>query len=72
MTRLVKKTVQAPQQVGDKWVCMCGLSRNQPFCDSSHKLTAGEEKDKLYMYTKNDRIRKEIKAVPESSHHHRH
>ncbi|MFY9869938.1 MAG: CDGSH iron-sulfur domain-containing protein [Candidatus Nitrosopolaris sp.] len=19
------------------WICMCGLSNNQPFCDDSHK-----------------------------------
>lgn len=24
---------------GDYWWCACGLSKNQPFCDSSHKGT---------------------------------
>jgi CDGSH-type Zn-finger protein len=32
------------------WLCKCGLSRNQPFCDGSHKLTKGEEDGKLYWY----------------------
>lgn len=24
---------------GDYWWCACGRSRNQPFCDGSHKAT---------------------------------
>ena len=24
---------------GSYWWCACGLSRNQPFCDGSHKTT---------------------------------
>ena len=33
-----------------KWICMCGLSSNQPFCDGSHKKTADEEAGKVYRY----------------------
>jgi len=29
---------------------MCGLSKNQPFCDGSHKLTKDEESGKVYAY----------------------
>lgn len=50
MPRLVKKTAHAPEMVGDKKICMCGLSKNQPFCDKSHLLTIGEDDKKLYYY----------------------
>lgn len=50
MPRLVEKTAHGPQQVGDKHICMCGLSKNQPFCDGSHHKTEGEDEKKLYFY----------------------
>jgi CDGSH-type Zn-finger protein len=34
----------------EQWFCRCGLSKNQPYCDGSHKLTKGEGSDKLYWY----------------------
>ena len=33
-----------------KWICMCGLSSNQPFCNGSHKKTADELEGKVYIY----------------------
>jgi len=56
MTRLVKKESTGPTEVKvgneSKWICMCGLSESQPFCDGSHKKTSGEEHGKLYFYNK--------------------
>ncbi len=56
MARLVRKDATGPMEIKvgneSKWICMCGLSKNQPYCDGSHKKTSGEEAGRLYMYTK--------------------
>ncbi|MFA4937368.1 MAG: CDGSH iron-sulfur domain-containing protein [Patescibacteria group bacterium] len=58
MARLVKKTAQGPLELKpqDKsvWICMCGLSRNQPFCDDSHQKTLDEDPSKTYSYDESD------------------
>ena len=63
MARIVKHEEKVPMEVkvGDesKYICMCGLSKNKPFCDGEHKQTDGEEEGKLYKYE--DGKRDEVK-----------
>jgi CDGSH-type Zn-finger protein len=63
MARLVKKEDKFPFEikVGEEsiWMCMCGLSNNQPFCDESHKVVADED-NRTYAYDK-ERKRTEVR-----------
>jgi CDGSH-type Zn-finger protein len=55
MARLVKKEDKFPFEIkvgeDSMWMCMCGLSNNQPFCDESHKIVADED-NRTYAYDK--------------------
>lgn len=55
MARLVRRTATGPYKIevgGEaKFICGCGLSKTQPFCDGTHKNTARTEEDgKVYWY----------------------
>lgn len=59
MVRLVRHDAYSPKEFktehGDSvWVCMCGLSKNKPLCDGSHKITKDEAVGKVYVYDKSN------------------
>mgnify|MGYP006296313041 CR=1 FL=1 len=55
MARWIKHEWTGPHEVkpSDKstFICMCGLSKNYPLCDGSHKLCKQQEAEgKVYYY----------------------
>ena len=64
MARLIKHEEKGPVEIKvggeSKWICRCGLSKNQLFCDGLHKLCNDEEDGKIYEYDEQG-YRKEIK-----------
>lgn len=52
MARLVKMSAKGPVKVEQSpaFICACGLSKNAPYCDGSHKQTHDEDDSKTYLY----------------------
>ncbi|MDG6928430.1 MAG: CDGSH iron-sulfur domain-containing protein [Nitrososphaerota archaeon] len=62
MARLVRHDRNRPYVVKAKegealYMCACGLSKNKPYCDGSHKQTADEAGADLYVYEDGKRVR---------------
>ena len=62
VVRLVKLAGKAPKIITENeaqfpiGICTCGLSKNFPFCDGSHKRTEDEESGVVYIYDENARV----------------
>jgi CDGSH-type Zn-finger protein len=61
MARLVKHEQNSPYEIAEGtelpvWICACGLSKNKPYCDGSHKRTRDETPGDTYVYDDKSRV----------------
>ena len=54
MARMVRHEATGPYRIDPQekpvFICACGLSKNLPHCDGSHKRCRDEQEAKLYIY----------------------
>ena len=65
MARIIIKKEKGPVQVkADSWICLCGLSKNQPYCDGSHRRAKLEEEEEGKLYAYDEELkRREVEVV---------
>jgi CDGSH iron-sulfur domain-containing protein 3 len=61
MARMVRHEKSGPYEVPEgtelpAWICGCGLSKNKPFCDGTHKKTKDEAPNEVYVYDDAGRV----------------
>ena len=72
MARVVKHDAQAPYEIPEGtelpiYICGCGLSKNKPYCDGSHKKTRAEAAGEVYEYDENGNAQPGRQALKDPS-----
>jgi CDGSH-type Zn-finger protein len=62
MARMVRHDKNAPYEIPEGtelpvYICGCGLSKNKPFCDGTHKKTRDEDPADTYLYDDAGRVK---------------